>query len=99
MACEECRDLGTHLFRTPDDLVHALRHASAEVERGVLEPLNTTERGDPEEEALRSVRESHVLPEAIRYRFRCTVCGDRFELAGDPHDGSGSWTREGEGAA
>ena len=100
MACDECRELSTHLFRSSDDLVYALRHASAEVERGVLTPLNTKEAkdlGDSGDEAMRSIREAHVLPDLVRYRFQCVVCGDRFELAADPSDGTGSWTREGEG--
>lgn len=102
MACDECRELSTHLFRSPDDLVYALRHASAEVERGVLAPLNSKDSrdlGDSEHEAMRSIREANVLPDLVRYRFQCVVCGDRFELAADPSDGTGSWTREGEGAA
>ena len=27
MACDECRELNSHTFRTADDLVHALRLA------------------------------------------------------------------------
>lgn len=99
MACDECRELHTHLFRSPDDLVYALRLASAEVERGVLTPLDMKDPedlGDSGHEAMRSIREANVLPDLVRYRFRCVVCGDRFELAADPADGTGSWTREGE---
>jgi hypothetical protein len=30
VSCEECRELSTHAFRTPDDLLHAVRLAAEE---------------------------------------------------------------------
>ena len=79
MSCDECRDLSTHTFRSADDLIHALRLAAEEVNRGVLARI---EGGVSSRTA------------SVRYRFRCELCGDRFALTGDTSDGSGGWTRE-----
>ena len=94
MACDECRDLGTHEFRSTEDLVHALRTASAEVERGVLAPLREKDLAAHEEEALYSALDADAVPGVVRYRFECRVCGDRFELWADTGNGGGGWTRE-----
>jgi hypothetical protein len=95
MACDECRDLGSHEFRSPDDLIHALRGAAEEANRGVLAPIEEKPSpGAAEEEALYSALESGAMPRSLRYRFRCTTCGDRFTLSGDAVSGSGSWVRE-----
>jgi hypothetical protein len=93
MSCDECRELGTHEFRTPDDMVHAFQVAAYESERGVLRRLHADELRDSEREALHAAMAAGV-PDALRYRFECTVCGDRFELIADTRDGSGGWTRE-----
>lgn len=95
MACEQCRELTPHEFRSPDDLIHALRLAAEEANRGVLQPI---EEGKPaagvaEREALYSALEAGAMPGAVRYLFRCTTCGDRFMLAADMRDGTGSWSR------
>ena len=96
MACDECRDLTTHAFRTPDDLIHALRVAAEEMSRGVLSRVGLEAApGTAEREALDSALASGALPGKLRYRFRCEVCGDRFSLEGDTAEGSGAWTREG----
>lgn len=95
MACTECAELSTHAFRSADDLIHALRVAAEESNRGVLAPIE--EREPPraaEEEAIYSALDSGALPGAVRYRFRCTTCGDRFTLAADVRSGSGSWSRQ-----
>src|SRR3954467_4234043 len=98
MACDECRDLTTHAFRTPDDLIHALRVAAEEMSRGVLSRIGgETDLRTAEREALDSALESGALPGTLRYRFRCDVCGDRFSLEGDTAQGTGAWTRETEG--
>ena len=97
MACDECRELNSHTFRTADDLVHALRLAGEEMERGVLSREATEERRSVEQEAVDSALEGGALPKAILYRFRCQICGDRFTLAGDTTSGEGSWTREENG--
>ena len=94
MACEECRELSTHTFRSADDLIHALRLAAEEVNRGVLSRLGDRISSDSADDALRSALASGALPDAVRYRFRCELCGDRFTLTGDTSDGSGGWTRE-----
>jgi hypothetical protein len=78
MACSECGSLSTHVFRGPDDLIHALRLAAEEMDRGVL--ARVEERKGP--------------GGAVHYRFRCAQCGDRFTLTGDMSQGSGGWTRE-----
>jgi len=97
MACDECRDLTTHAFRTPDDLIHALRVAAEEMSRGVLSRVGgEAAPGTAEREALDSALASGALPGQLRYRFRCEVCGDRFSLEGDPGRGTGAWTRESE---
>lgn len=93
MACEECRDLQTHVFRTGDDLVHAVQVAAAEVDRGVLRRIRAEALTARQREALDSAFASSTLPNSIRYWFECTLCGDRFELVGDPAEGSGAWTR------
>lgn len=97
MPCEECRELATHAFRSPDDLIHALRLAAEEANRGVLAPVEEKQsQGVAEQEALYSALESGALPGTIRYRFRCTTCGDRFALDADMRAGTGSWTRAAE---
>jgi hypothetical protein len=68
--------------------------AAAEVDRGVLARVDREELTEFEREALDSVRVSEALPGHLRYRFRCTVCGDLFELHGDTYRGSGGWTRQ-----
>ena len=94
MTCEECRDLQSHEFRSPTDLVHAFQVAAAEMERGALRRLQIETRTVREEEAVYSALDSDALPGTMRYRFECTVCGDRFELWGDTASGEGAWTRE-----
>ena len=95
MACDECRDLTSHAFRTPDDLIHALRVAAEEMSRGVLSRVGgEAAPGSAEREALDSALASGALPGKLRYRFRCEVCGDRFSLEGDTGEGTGAWTRE-----
>ena len=93
MSCEECRDLGTHAFRSADDLVHAAQVAAAEVDRGVLRRIDGEDRAPRVSEALASAWASSAVPGSIRYRFECTQCGDRFELAGDTQTGTGGWAR------
>jgi hypothetical protein len=94
MSCEECRELSTHAFRTPDDLLHAVRLAAEEVDRGVLARVNAPALESAAREALDSSLDSGALPHRIRYQFRCTVCGDRFALEADGATGEGGWTRE-----
>ena len=95
MSCEECRELSSHTFRTTDDLVHALRLASEEVDRGVLSNVTVAARlSASEREALDSSLASGAMPSSVRYRFRCEVCGDRFTLHADIASGEGGWTRE-----
>lgn len=94
MPCEECRELSTHAFRTADDLVHAVRLATEEVDRGVLSRVAAEPLGTYAQEALDSSLASGALPDVVRYRFRCEVCGDRFTLHADPATGEGGWTRE-----
>jgi len=94
MPCDECRELSTHVFRSADDLIDALRVAAQEVDRGVLERLATQTREPAEEEARASALALGALPALVHYRFRCQVCEDGFTLVGDTRDGSGGWTRE-----
>ena len=94
MPCNECRELSTHVFRTEDDLIEALRVAAQETDRGVLERVATTTREPAEEEALASALEHGAMPALIEYRFRCQLCGDGFTLVGNTRDGSGGWTRD-----
>ena len=94
MSCEECRELSTHAFRTPDDLVHAVRLAAEEVDRGVLVRAGVPVLEGAAQEALDSSLDSGALPSRIRYRFRCAVCGDHFALEADASTGEGGWTRE-----
>lgn len=94
MSCEECAELNTHVFRSGADLVHAVQTAAQEMDRGVLKRLDASELTPAEREAMQSVMDAGASPEAIRYRFECTQCADRFALAGDVEAGTGSWTRE-----
>ena len=96
MSCEECRELSTHTFRSTDDLVHAVRLATEEVDRGVLSRVTSGHLATAEREALDSAMASGALPNSVRYRFRCEVCGDHFTLLADTSSGEGGWTREGE---
>ena len=93
MTCEECRDLETHAFRSPADLLHALQVAAAEVDRGALVRVDREELSDFDREALESVIASEALPNTVRYRFKCSVCGDLFELVAETYGGQGGWTR------
>ena len=93
MTCEECKDLNTHAFRSGDDLVYAAQVAATELDRGVLKRVNHAELSVAEQEALYSAVESGSRPGTLLYQFECTTCGDRFELAGDPEEGTGGWTR------
>ena len=95
-ACAECGELNTHEFRSPDDMLHALQLAAAEMDRGVLARVEVEELGAAERRAMDSMFESSALPDIVRYRFRCTVCGERFELRADTAHGTGGWTRERE---
>ena len=94
MACEECRDLSSHSFRTPDDLINALRVAAEEMNRGVLVRDDGVVLRDSEQEALESSLASGALPRGVTYRFRCNLCGDRFVLEADMETGAGGWARE-----
>jgi hypothetical protein len=95
VSCEECRELSTHTFRSTDDLVHAVRLATEEVDRGVLRRVTSEHLATAEREALDSALASGALPNNVRYRFRCEVCGDHFTLHADTSNGQGGWTREG----
>ena len=96
MPCEECRDLTTHAFRSVDDLLHAVRLATEEVDRGVLARVNAEQLAPAERQALDSSLDSGALPHAVRFRFRCEICGDRFTLRADTETGEGGWMREGD---
>lgn len=96
MSCEECRELSTHAFRSADDLVHAIRLATEEVDRGVLSRVGAERLGSSAQDALDSSLASGALPNTVRYRFRCEVCGDQFTLHADPSTGEGGWTRDGD---
>ena len=97
VACEECAWLGSHVFRGPEDLVHAAQTAAQEVDRGVLQrEVEPASRRTEEERALYSAFDSGHVPGTIRYRFACTSCGDRFELVGNTETGEGHWLREGD---
>jgi hypothetical protein len=95
MSCEECRDLSTHAFRSTDDLIHAVRLATEEVDRGVLCHVKPVDRESAAQEALDSSLAVGALPNSVRYRFRCKLCGDNFSLNADTNSGEGGWTREG----
>ena len=98
MSCDECRELQTHTFRSPADLLHALQVAAAEVDRGALIRLDRVELSDIERESLESVFASEALPDNVRYRFKCSVCGDLFELCAETYRGMGGWTRQDKSA-
>ena len=98
MPCDECRELNSHTFRSADDLIHAVRLAAEEVDRGVLRRVGVDTPNAAEREALASVLESGAMPDVVRYRFSCEVCGDEFTLAADTSHGRGGWIREGEEA-
>ena len=92
--CEECGDLQTHEFRSPADLLHAVQVAAAEVDRGALCRVHAGDLTLREREALESAFATSAFPDMVRYRFKCTVCGDHFELFADTRNGTGGWTRE-----
>lgn len=94
MPCDECRDLVSHEFRSPDDLIHAVRTAAELVDRGVLARIDFEVREPTEQEAMDSVIASGHRPAALHYRFRCTVCGDRFTLQAETATGAGAWMRD-----
>ena len=96
MACDECRELNTHPFRSRSDLVHALQVAATELDRGALERVRVVDHTIPEQAAIRSALSSGALPDIVLYRFKCAVCGDKFELSADTYHGGGGWTRNDE---
>ncbi len=98
MPCEECRELTTHAFRSTEDLVHAIRLATEEVDRGVLSRVTSSSLSPAEQEAVDSSLASGALPNRVSYQFRCEVCGDRFTLSADTSSGEGGWTRDGHDA-
>jgi hypothetical protein len=97
VSCNECRELTSHVFRSPDDLIHALRLAAEECERGVLARVDER-RGEAAQEALESSLRAGALPGTVAYRFACRVCADRFLLEADVERGAGRWMREDEAA-
>jgi len=96
MPCDECRELNTHRFNSPTDLINALQVAAGEVDRGVLVPVLAADRTIPEQIAIRSALAAGALPDVLLYRLKCTVCGDGFELAADTRQGGGGWRRNEE---
>jgi predicted RNA-binding Zn-ribbon protein involved in translation (DUF1610 family) len=94
VTCEECRELSTHTFRSTDDLIHAIRLATEEVDRGVLSRVTSGSLATAEQAALDSSLASGALPNSVRYRFRCQICGDHFTLHADATSAQGGWTRE-----
>ena len=95
MTCEECGSLGSHEFRSPDDMLHAVQTAAQEVDRGVLRRIGIAGDLAPNEQAaIESAHESGSVPGTIRYRFECVVCGERFELVADTERGTGGWRSE-----
>jgi hypothetical protein len=95
LSCEECRELSTHTFRSADDLIHALRLATEETDRGVLRRVGVEQLSASAQDALDSSLASGALPNTVRYRFRCEICGDHFTLHANTETGEGGWTREG----
>ena len=93
MSCQECAQLQTHEFRGPADMVHAFQVAAGELDRGVLRRVDVEDLGEAERAAMDSVIAADAFAGAIRYRFACTVCGDRFELWAETGTGRGAWTR------
>jgi hypothetical protein len=83
-------------LQLPDRLVNALQVAVGEIDRGVLTPVPVADRTIPEQVAIHSALEVGVLPDVVLYRFKCTVCGDGFELSADTYHGNGEWKRNGE---
>jgi hypothetical protein len=96
MPCDECRELHTHRLGSRTDLMNALQVAAGEVDRGVLEPVSVGDRTIPEQVAIGSALQAGALPDVVLYRFRCTICGDDFELAADTYHGNGEWRRNDE---
>ena len=45
-------------------------------------------------EALDSSIAAGALPRALRYRFRCAMCGDCFTLQADMDNAAGGWSRD-----
>ena len=76
MPCEECHELRSHRFSSRTDLVNALRVAAEEVDRGVLAPVAQADRTIPEQVAIGSALRAGAFPDAVLYRFKCTICGD-----------------------
>ena len=98
MACPECRDLTAQEFKSVDQMLHALQVAGQELDRGVLRRVDPPARTDAVHEALMSAYSAQALPDAVRYAFECTTCGERFELTADMRAGTGRWSRSGEAA-
>jgi hypothetical protein len=96
VSCEECRELSSHAFRSTDDLIHAIRLATEEMDRGVLSQVKPRQLESAAQEALDSSLAVGAFPNSVRYQFRCKLCGDNFTLHADTASGEGGWTREGD---
>jgi hypothetical protein len=97
MTCERCEHLAKpEYFSTPELLEGGLAVIRANVANGTLREERPDARpalaGQP---AFGALDEKH-WPDVFVYKFRCSTCGSRFELAGETYHGRGArWTQVG----
>jgi hypothetical protein len=99
LGCAACTGLGIDQeIRTPGELRRILLALSGEISRGALEqePLAT-------EPGLNQASVQDLLaqpyPDVLRTGFRCTHCGQCFQLSCETHHGSGGrWSVQRAGA-
>jgi hypothetical protein len=97
MTCEQCEHLAKpEYFRTPGLLEGRLAVVRANVADGTLrEELPDARPATASQPTFVALDGKH-WPDVFVYKFRCSACGGRFELAGETYHGSGArWTQVG----
>jgi hypothetical protein len=89
MACVRCNDLmQTVQVQSPGDLEMVLRVVQANLRDGTIapEPLPTSLLAPAD---VATLPLQGPWPDVIRAAFRCTQCGERFELSVETYHGAG----------
>ncbi len=92
MACTRCEDLNqTVTIERPSDLEKVLRVIRDNLTDGTLAPI-APETSMVEMQPIEQVAPAGPWADLLHYVFRCTACGQRFQLDAETYRGSGgSW--------
>lgn len=93
MTCSRCEEMDEHVrIRTPRELFRTIGVIRKAVSDGDVEeidpgPMKITL-------AFNEISEAGPLEDLLLYRFRCSECGQNFELVAETYHGSGgSWSK------